>query len=186
MALSADFINQLLKNYVASASGKKAVDKHLKLRIADLVRAGVEHVPDIQKCVDQAVNYLCASIRTVIPDFDMHAIYVSNTQTVDGDVYVYLSLAPGEVWRDSLSPYSGASGWKNYSTRSGRYGTDNIVLQFAKGWDTGMKSVFGYWHGHMTQSTYKREPNDFLETAVHSLNQALPSGVSAQLLEPYK
>ena len=49
-----------------------------------------------------------------------------------------------------------------------------------------MKSVFGYWHGHMTQSTYKREPNDFLETAVHSLNQALPSGVSAQLLEPYK
>lgn len=186
MALSADFINRLLASYVASASGKKVVAEHLKLRIADLMRAGVEHVPDIQRCVEQSANYLCAGIRTVLPDFDVHAIYVTDTQTVDGDVYVYLGLAPGEVWRDSLSPYSGASSWKNYSTRNGRYGTDNIVLQFAKGWDTGMKSVFGYWHGHMTQSTYKRGPNDFLEVAVRNLNHALPRGVSAQLLEPYK
>lgn len=185
MALSADFINQLLKQFAQTSSGQTAMKNFFAKHGASAV--------DTRKAdalAQQMVALLGDHIRSVIPSFDTSAIHaLPAAPDKNGNLKIQIVIDEDALWRDSLSPNPAAtdtSGWKNYATKNGRLGTDNIVLQFAKGWDTGMKAVFGEWHGHYVESAYLRAPSDFLLSAVSEFNRSAPKGVKAKLEEKYK
>ena len=185
MAISAEYINRLLGEYIRSGAGKQAVQNHL----AKGGTAGVD-MAKANALAQEMTDLLATHILSVIPSFDTSAIHALPAVTSkNGDLSIQIVIDEDALWRDSLSSNPRAtdtSGWKNYATRNGRLGTDNIVLQFAKGWDTGMKAVFGEWHGHYVESSYLRAPNDFLLSAVSEFNRSAPKGVEARLEEKYK
>ena len=185
MALSADFINSLLRQYVQTVGGQNAMKNHFSKYGA----AGVD-TSKADALARRMVSLLGEHILSVIPSFDTSAIHALPAgPDQNGNLKIQIVIDDDALWRSSLSPnpaVTDISGWKNYATRNGRLGTDNIVLQFAKGWDTGMKAVFGEWHGYYVESAYLRAPNDFLLSAVSEFNRGAPRGVTAQLEEKYK
>lgn len=185
MALSADFINQLLERFVQTSSGQATMKDHLAKHGA----SGV-NISKVNEWAQDMVEILGECIRVVIPSFDMSAIHaLPAVSDRKGNLKVKIVIDNDALWRDSLSPKPAAtdtSGWRNYATRNGRLGTDNIVLQFAKGWDTGAKTVSGEWHGRFVESRAFRAPSDFLLSAVSEFNRDAPKGVEAKLEEKYR
>lgn len=185
MSVSPDYINSLLQRFLDSGDGAKAVRDH----IGKYGVSGVD-LSEVNELVNDMIIDLQHRLRAVIPGFDVQAVHATPAVAdKNGRITVKITIDNDALWRDSLtaSPSSAeTSGWKRYATKNGRLGTDNIVLQFAKGWDTDGKSVFGNWHGNYVQSTYRREPNDFLISAVNEFNRSAPKGVRAELEEKYR
>ena len=146
MALSADYINQLLERYVQTTDGQAA----MKGWIAKHGVSGVD-TGKADALAQRMVSLLGEHIRSVIPSFDTSAIHaLAAVPDKKGNLKIQIAIDEDALWRDSLSPNptsADTSGWRNYATKNGRLGTDNIVLQFARGWDTGGKTVSGEWHG---------------------------------------
>lgn len=184
MALSANYINALLEKFMSSKAGSHAVKIFVK-------NASPEAVCDkraVQRMTGQMLGILEKWILSVIPSFDTDAIHAQLLENDgDGNMIVKISIDSDALWRDSLaSSGTDTSGWKYVNTRNGKLGTDNIILQFAKGWDTNGKTVSGFWHGRFIESKDRRLPNDFLTNAVNEFNQLCPTGVSAELETKYK
>lgn len=184
MAISADYINTLLGRYMQSKAGKQAVKAFVK----NASPGAVCDKRAVQRVTGQMLGILEKWILPVIPSFDTDAIHAQLLENDgDGNITVKISIDSDALWRDSLAgPGTDTSGWKYVNTRNGKLGTDNIILQFAKGWDTNGKTVSGFWHGRFIESKDRRLPNDFLKNAVNEFNQLCPTGVSAELEPKYK
>lgn len=185
MSISAEYVNSLLESFLKTGSGSKAVREH----IGKYGASGV-NLKEANELVEDLIVDLRHRLRAVIPGFDTNAVHASPAVADKrGRIIVKIAIDNDALWRDSLTPLPSSaeiSGWKNYAVRNGRLGTDNIVLQFAKGWDASGKSVFGDWHGKYVQSTHHREPNDFLASAVNEFNRNAPAGVHAKLEDKYR
>lgn len=185
MALNSEYIMTLLQKYVGTDAGKRTVKEHIKHNGVSGVDASRAAALADKMCV-----ILGERIVRVIPSFDIGAIHALAPEADrDGNMSIRIVIDEDALWRDSLEPNPSSAnnaGWKNYATRNGRLGTDNIVLQFAKGWNTGGKKVSGFWHGKFIESSALQAPNDFLISAVNEFNRITPDGVTAELEEKYK
>lgn len=115
----------------------------------------------------QLIADVTAKIREYIRSFSGGITYQVGTSP-DGQVEVRLAFDERTLWRPSL--YQG--------------GTDNIVLQFEKGWHAKGR-VRGKWHGQTVWSRQEYEGAEMLSAAVEAFNATAPRGVKATLLSPY-
>ena len=108
-------------------------------------------------------------IHANIPSFPEDAISYSSIRNNGNSYDVYIRFNEDALWRDSLYQGDARPSWRNYSERSGKYGTSNIVKQFDVGWHTG-GTVTGMWHGKMTTSRRSRRATHMLQGAIDAFN----------------
>lgn len=103
-----------------------------------------------------------------------------------GVVHIDILFDEDCLWRESLCQNANvARGWKNYSIKNGKYGTDNILLQYETGWNAA-GAVFGVWKNkQIIASRRSLAPTFVLYNTVNKYNEMYKDLLHAELLKPY-
>lgn len=165
--------------YIKSILSSKKATNGLKTAHADAVKKTWSSYAD--ELVDEVYGHISAWISS----FQRSQI-TARLQENGNDIKIIVSFSEDALWRDSLYQGEGTPSWRTYSRRDGKWGTDDIVLLFEKGWHAS-GSVYGHWKGHgNVWSRRSHDATNMLAQAIQSFNDRAPDGVEAQLLPPYK
>lgn len=148
-----------------------------------------------RKIADETVRLILEiyhTIHAVIPSFPLEAIgndaktVIARGVSKTKSVTVHIWFRREFLWRDSLCQnVDAAYTWRNYSIRQGKYGTDDIVMQFERGWHT-YGTVSGMWHGRKTVSKTYQKPRRMIKNAVKKFNAQQGSTIRAVVDERYR